>query len=520
MYWAYVLDAFAEHSILIIALALLVLLLFSRNVTPSSDTRKPPGPWSVPVIGNIFLFGSAPHKNVTKLAEQYGRVFSMKLGSREVVILNDIDTVKEALLRNGSDFSSRPPLHSFISSSRGDRTVAWPVFGPKYFKNKRATELAMRAILDNAKHFSKIVLRETHVLIKSFLNSEESHFDPTHLLKLMVCSLQFSLFFGDKLRDACAKKAQLMMDGSTDFIENSAVGNSVDFMPWMKVVFKKQVQKLDKSIAELTDYVRKVYFMIKNDSELNTFEDSPSRRVITFNEALYKAVKDKGALNFGNEQFLEDTASADSNHFDDETLINITADCFGGGYEKLSTALRWAVAYLVSHRDVQANLRREIERVKGDSPLSLEDRNKLPLLEAIVLEVLRMSSFLPFALPHCTTRDTSVAGYPLPKGTIVFVNLWACSRDPQYFDEPYKFNPYRFMDENKQNVVRSPCFLAFSAGDRKCPGEGFAKSVIFLVIGTLVQHLKLRNGTEDPIEDKFGLTVRPKPYSIHVDAVQ
>lgn len=169
---------------------------------------------------------------------------------------------------------------------------------------------------------------------------------------------------------------------------------------------------------------------------------------------------------------------------------------------------------------MQANLRREIERVKGDSPLSLDDRNKLPLLEATVLEVLRMSSFLPFALPHCTTRDTSVAGYPLPKGTIVFVNLWACSRDPQYFDEPYKFNPYRFMDENKQNVVRSPCFLAFSAGDRKCPGEGFAKSVIFLVIGTLVQHLKLRNGTEDPIEDKFGLTVRPKPYSIHVDAVQ
>lgn len=518
MFWEYLVDTFAEHSVPIIALALLVVLLFLRFTRPS-DGRKPPGPWSVPVIGNIFLFGSAPHKNVTKLAEQYGRVFSMKLGSREVVILNDIDTVKEALLRNGSDFSSRPPLHSFISSSRGDRTVAWPVFGPKYFKNKRATELAMRAILDNDKHFSKVVLREAHALIKGFLNSEESRFDPTYLIKLMVCNMQFCLFFGDRLRDAYAKKAQLMMDGSTDFIENSAVGNGVDFMPWMKVVFKKQVQKLDESVAELTAYVKNVYFMLKNVAKQNNLEDPSSRKVTTFNEALEKAVKNKEALEFGKGQFHEDE-DASLSHFNDETLINITADCFGGGYEKLSTALRWAVAYLVSHRDVQADLQRELEHVKGSTPLYLNDRSKLPLLEATVLEVLRMSSFMPFALPHCTTRDTSVAGYPLPKGTIVFINLWACSRDPQYFEEPYKFNPYRFMDENKQNVVRSPCFLSFSAGDRKCPAESYAKSVIFLVLGTLLQNLKLRNGTEDPIEDKFGLTVRPKPYTIHVEAVQ
>ena len=178
MLWKYLVEAFAEHSFFIIFLALVIVWLSLRYIRPSAE-RKPPGPWSLPVIGNIFLFGSAPHKNVTKLAQHYGKVFSMKLGSREVIILNDINTVKEALLQKGTDFSSRPPLHSFISSSRGDRTVAWPVFGPKYVKNKRATELAMRAILDNDSHFSKTVLRETNTLIKSFLNSEESRFDPS-----------------------------------------------------------------------------------------------------------------------------------------------------------------------------------------------------------------------------------------------------------------------------------------------------------------------------------------------------
>lgn len=512
MHWEYLVDTFSEHSFFIISLALVVVWLSIRYARPSSE-RKPPGPWSLPVIGNIFLFGRAPHKNVTKLAQHYGRIFSMKLGSREVIILNDIDTVKEALLQNGSDFSSRPPLHSFISSSRGERTVAWPVFGPKYAKNKRATELAMRAILDNDTHFSKTVIRETNALIKSFLNLEEGRFDPTYLLKFLACSLQFRLFFGDKLRDAYVKKAQFMMDGSTDFIESSAVGNSVDFMPWMQKVFKKQVQKLDDSVAELTDFVKKIYLVMKRESEaiVSNVEE------ISFTEALGQVVKDKGALKFGNEHLEDENDDDNSNHFDDERLINITADCFGGGYEKLSTALRWAVAYLVSHRDVQTELQRELKRVKGSSSLSLHDREKLPLLEATVLEVLRMSSFMPFALPHCTTRDTSVSEYPLPKGSIVFVNLWACSRDARYFDKPDEFNPYRFMDENKLNVVRSPCFLAFSAGDRKCPGESYAKSVLFLVLGTLLQNLTLRNGTEDPIEDTFGLTVRPRPYQIHVE---
>lgn len=514
MFWEYLDEIFSAHSFFIISVALVIIWLSLRYAWPSSD-GKPPGPWSLPVIGNIFLFGKAPHKNVTRLAQHYGRIFSMKLGSREVIILNDIDTVKEALLQRGSDFSSRPPLHSFITSSRGERTVAFTVFGPKYAKNKRAAELAMRAILDNDTYLSSTVLRETHGLIKSFLNSEESRFDPSFLLKFLACSLQFRLFFGDTLRDSYVKKAQFMMDGSTDFIENSAVGNGVDFMPWMKRLFKKQVQKLDESVAELVDFVRKMYVLLKSDSGLQV----SSAGETSFCKALEQVVQDKGALEFGNEHLVDENDDDNSSHFDDERLINIAAESFGGGYEKLSTALRWAIAYLVSHRDVQTELQRELRRVKGSSPLSLHDRDKLPLLEATILEVLRMSSFMPFALPHCTTRDTSVSGYPLPKGSIVFINLWACSRDANYFDRPDEFNPYRFMDEKRLNIVRSPCFLAFSAGDRKCPGETYAKSVLFLVLGTLLQKLTLRNGTEDPIEDTFGMMVRPRPYKIHVEAV-
>lgn len=116
-------------------------------------------------------------------------MFFMKFGSWEVVIFNDIDIVKEVLFRNGFDFLFCLFLYSFIFFSWGDRIVVWFVFGLKYFKNKWVMELVMWVIFDNVKYFLKIVFREMYVLIKSFLNLEESYFDFIYLLKFMVCSL-------------------------------------------------------------------------------------------------------------------------------------------------------------------------------------------------------------------------------------------------------------------------------------------------------------------------------------------
>ena len=515
MLWTCFTAVCADEAFLIVVIAILVVLLSLKYAETASDGSAPPGPWGLPIVGNLFLFGSSPHKNITKLGQHYGHVFSLKLGSRQVILLNSVDAVKEALLKNASDFSSRPPLHSFISSSRDERTVAWPVFGPKYLRNKRFTELAMRTVLGDDKHFCTTVLRETHVLIKSFLNlSTAGRFDPSHQLKSLASNLQFRFFFGNKLSDSYIKEAQFMMDGSTDFIESSAVGNSVDFMPWIKVIFKRQVQKLDDSVAELTAFVRKIYHL--NNENIHHGGGTATAET-TFQSSLASVVSDKTTLTFRDEMSSKHHEQVEElERFDDENMVNIIADCFGGGYEKLSTALRWAVAYLVSHQDVQTELQRELQRVKGSAPLSLQDKDELPLLDATILEILRLSSFLPFALPHCTTTDTTVSGYHISKGSIVFVNLWSCSRDPWYFDEPNMFNPYRFMDDKRLKVVRRPCFLSFSAGDRKCPGESYAKSIMFLVLGTCLQELKLTNGA-DPIEDTFGLTVRPKPYEIHVE---
>lgn len=477
-----------------------VLMILWKQNTPKS----PPGPWSLPVIGNIFLFGSSPHKNVLKLAKHYGDVLSMKLGSKNVVILNSVDTVKEALVRNGSDFSGRPPLRSFVFCSNDAKTVAFTDFEPRYIKNRKAADIALRSVLDDSENFTNNVREEAELLVKGLSNIENvKTFDPTPLIKYASCRIMFGLFFGQKLKSAFAKEVHDLMERSTDFVEGSAVGNTVDFMPWLETLFKKEVKKVDEAVGKILTFVQKIYQLLKNSKA----EDEATET--TFMSALANAT---AKYNTG------DNGGNSKTHFTEERLVNITSDCFGAGFEKISTSLRWALGYLSADSGLRNELRKEIEAAKNKEPLTLNDRSKMPLLEATVLEVLRYSCSLPFALPHCTTKDTTVGGYKLKKGTCVFVNLWACCRDPNYFTEPNTFNPHRFL--NKRGKLERPsCFFSFSAGDRKCPAEHFSKAALFLILGTILQKLDFSRDKKSgfSLDGKFGLALRPQTYKISVD---
>ena len=470
----------------------------------SSSSKSPPGPWSLPVVGNMFLFGSSPHKNVLKLARHYGDVLSMKLGSKDVVILNSVDSVKEALVKNGSDFSGRPQLRSFVVFSNDAKTIAFTDFEPRYIKNRKATDIAMRTVLDDAENFTNNVQEEAELLVKSLSNIETAKsFDPAPLLTAASCRIMFGLIFGNKLKNAFAKEVHELMQRSTEFVEGSAVGNTVDFMPWVEKLFKKQVQKVDDTVGQLLTFVDKIYHLLKNSKT----EDNVSET--TFVNALAKSAAQDNT---------DDSKGEEKIHFTEERLINMISDCFGGGFEKISTFLRWSLGYLAANPGLQDELRNEIEAAKGKEPLTLHDRAKLPLLEATVLEALRCSCFLPFALPHCTIKETQVGGYKLAKGTCVFVNIWACCHDPKYVDQPHTFNPHRFLD-GKGKLVRPKCLFSFSAGDRKCPGEHFSKAALFLILGTILQQLKVSwdRNSHSPMEGKFGLALRPKAYKISVD---
>lgn len=55
-------------------------------------------------------------------------------------------------------------------------------------------------------------------------------------------------------------------------------------------------------------------------------------------------------------------------------------------------------------------------------------------------------------------------GYTIPKGTLIVPNLWSVHRDPSVWENPDEFNPYRFLDENRQTLKRE-AFIPFGIGN-------------------------------------------------------
>ncbi|KAJ8567308.1 hypothetical protein K7X08_019516 [Anisodus acutangulus] len=85
-------------------------------------------------------------------------------------------------------------------------------------------------------------------------------------------------------------------------------------------------------------------------------------------------------------------------------------------------------------------------------------------------------------LLHESSDDSKVAGYHVPRGTMLLVNAWAIHRDPLLWEDPESFKPERFEGVE----VESWKLLPFGMGRRACPGYGLAQRVVGLALGTMV----------------------------------
>ena len=103
------------------------------------------------------------------------------------------------------------------------------------------------------------------------------------------------------------------------------------------------------------------------------------------------------------------------------------------------------VLYLIQNPAVQRKAQEEVDRVVGKDRLPAWD--DLPCLKYIGLvlqETYRMNPLSPLGIPHASIADDWYNGMFIPKGTIVYPNVWAMLHDESIYAEPFRFRPERF----------------------------------------------------------------------------
>ncbi|KAG2260825.1 hypothetical protein Bca52824_080119 [Brassica carinata] len=133
----------------------------------------------------------------------------------------------------------------------------------------------------------------------------------------------------------------------------------------------------------------------------------------------------------------------------DNVIKHLLLDLFLAGTDTSSSTVEWAMAELLRNPELMVKAQEEIREVIGGNDAVKElDVFKLPYLQAVVKETLRLHPPSPFLIPRTSkSDDVRIFEFSIPKNTQVLVSLWAIGRDPNEWENPKHFEPERFWEE-------------------------------------------------------------------------
>ncbi|MBA0744105.1 hypothetical protein Gohar_005298 [Gossypium harknessii] len=199
---------------------------------------------------------------------------------------------------------------------------------------------------------------------------------------------------------------------------------------------------------------------------------------------------------------------------------------FTAGTDTSSSTVEWAMAELIRHPNIMAQVRKELDSVVGrDRLVSDLDLPNLTYFQAVIKETFRLHPSTPLSLPRMASDSCDINGYHIPKGATLLVNVWAISRDPNEWNNPLEFRPERFLPggERPNADVRGNDFevIPFGAGRRICAGMSLGLRMVQLLTATLAHAFEweLADGLMPEkldMEEAYGLTLqRAAPLMVH-----
>nr|XP_023658422.1 steroid 21-hydroxylase [Paramormyrops kingsleyae] len=462
---------------------------------PHSLSPSLPGPTSLPLLGNMLdLTRDHLPDHLTSLARRYGNIYRLRYGKTTMVVLSSGDTIREALVKKWTDFAGRPHSYTGDLVSGGGYSISLGDYSQGWKMQRRLVHSALQRCCLKSLH--AVIERQALSLRQVLLTYKDTAVDLSEDFTVAASNVITTLIFGKEFTKISAELQSL----------HSCLNEIVSLWgsPWISVLdsfpllrklpnppfsrLLKEVERRDKIIrGHLDDHEMKIQDKETEDTitaSLLQHLDKPGER------------NDKGTLT--------------------ETHLHMsTVDLLIGGTETTAAWLCWTVAFLLHRPEVQWRVYNELRSVLEGRYPQYSDRHRLPCLSALISEVLRLRPVAPLAVPHRATKDSSIAGYFIPKDTIIIPNLYGAHHDPAVWPEPKAFKPERFLEGGGASTR---ALLPFGGGARLCLGETIAKMELFLFTAYMLrdfQFLPPANNAPPPdLRGVASVVLKAKPFRV------
>ncbi|XP_058737232.1 cytochrome P450 76T24-like [Vicia villosa] len=488
--------------LLITFMSATILIFIVRN---KKSTKLPPGPHPLPIIGNILELGKNPHKSLTKLSKIYGPIMTLKLGTRTTIVISSPQVAKQVLQENSQVFSSRSIPHAGYALDHDKFSLAWLPALDLWKKLRKicATKVFSTKMLDSTKFLRQQKLQELLNYVNEKSKKGEAFDIGEAVFTTVLNSISNTLFSIDLAHSIDGQESQEFKKIIWGIMEEAGKPNVSDLFPILRPF------DLQSVYAKVTNYVKKIYDIFdeiieKRISSRSTKADSED----ACNDVLDSLLKSN---NIG-----ETTLELSRNE-----MVHLFMDLFIAGIDTTAGTIEWILAELLRNPAKLTKAKKELcQEIGKDETIEESHIFKLPFLQAIVKETLRLHPAAPLLLPHKCDENVKILGFNIPKNAQVLVNVWAMGRDSTIWENSNMFIPERFLECDISYKGNNFELIPFGASKRICPGLPLAHRTVHLIVASLLRSFEWtladgQNPEDMNMEETFGLTLK-KVQSLRV----
>ncbi len=430
----------------------------------------PPGPRQGIPFSSLFVYRRGPLVFFQKLAAEYGDISYFRFGPQQAFFLNHPDLIRDVLVTRHQSFIKG------LALQRAKRLLGEGLLTSEGEFHRRQKRLSQPAFHRARVASYATTMTDYAAQISDGWRDGETLDMSEEMMRLTLAIVGKTLFDADVTSDAQeVGEAMSIVMGLFNTIT----------IPFYEVIQKlplPQIRRFDKARAKL---------------------DNIMFRLI---EQRRKSGEDHGDLL--SMLLLAQDTEGDGGVMTNEQLRDELMTIFLAGHETTANMLTWTWYLLSENPEVETKLHAELNRVLAGRTPGFADVGELKYTEMVLMESMRL--YPPaWALGRIADEDIEIAGYLVPKNSLVLMSQYVVHRDKRYFADPSKFDPERWRPELRDSRPQFSYF-PFGGGPRRCLGEGFAWMEGILLLATLAQKWKARLVPDHPVALRPVITLRPK----------
>jgi cytochrome P450 len=419
---------------------------------PSKNHRQPPGPRGLPFFGVSFQIIKDPLGLMQRMARDYGDIVSFPvLGNQNRILLNNPEWIQQVLVIQHSKFHKSDFTKRAVERILGQGLLISE--GDFWRRQRRLAQPAFQRARTN--EYASTMVEIAHAHAAAWRDGDTR--DVAHEMMSLTLDVAVRTLFGTTVPG-----------------EAERIGYALTYL------MRYSLRRLRAPIRIPPNWPTPRNRRAQRDLD---FLDSVVYRIINERKSLGDAADHDDLLSLLMGAMDEDGSQMTPRQLRDETMT-----LFLAGHETTALTLAWGLYLLSQNPAARSRLEEESRGVLAGRSPELADLHRLPYLQAVVNEILRL--YPPAYISARTSIEPcDLGGYDFPAGTTFLMAQWVTHRDARFFDEPESFRPERWLD-GLMDRLPPGAYFPFGGGPRRCIGQNFALLEACLVLAELAQRFR------------------------------